>query len=80
MTRRLLISLIATAVLATSCSGTGEAPESLGFAQEPTTITVWAWDGVVTPEFIEAFEAENPDVRIDLNTSSFDQHLSLIHI
>ena len=75
MKRSLMAWLVLLALIATAC-GSSEpgSPRSLAFANEPVVVTVWGWDGVFLPELVDAFEASNPDIRLDIRTSGFDQH------
>lgn len=75
--KRAFSSLALLALLAAACgtaAGDNTPPRGVAFAADPVTLTVWAWDGVFLPSLIDAFELENPDIRIDLRTSGFDQH------
>lgn len=76
MKRSIAVWLVVLGFIASACSSTNNdaAPRSLAFANEPVVLTVWAWDGVFSPDLVDAFEAENPDVRIDIRTNGFDQH------
>lgn len=67
--------LVLLALIAAAC-GANESgsPRSLAFTNEPVVLTVWGWDGVFAPALVESFEASNPDIRVDIRTSGFDQH------
>jgi len=72
---RLLTLLVLCGLLAAGCASSEEAaPDSIGFADDPVTLTVWGWDGVFPDGVVELFEQENPDIRIEVRTSDFDQH------
>ena len=75
---RSLATVVVLTLLATACSAQSGTPSALPFqgddvAQE-IVLTVWAWEGTGHELLIDAFERENPGVRVELVFSEFVQH------
>lgn len=64
-------------VIAAGCGGgTGSESTADQFVETPeeVVLTMWTWAGTGHELLIEEFELEHPGVRVDVRTSSFDQH------
>lgn len=66
-------ALLILLVAATACSdGRDSAP--LAFTDGPTVLTMWSWGGTGHELMIDQFEAANPNIIVEFEESSFDQH------
>lgn len=87
---KILSLLLALAMVLSLAACGGKAPEATGSTQasgsaQPaaaaqTTIEWWTpnWDEAASREFVEEFEAENPDIHVELVITDWDTYKSKI--
>jgi multiple sugar transport system substrate-binding protein len=80
--RRHLVALVAVGVLLAACSGGGSSdqPQTSNGSQGPVTLNLWIFEGedVFVPNLVKAFEAEHPNVKIEVTDIPEDNYVTKI--